>query len=143
MFPGSNLLNEAFQAIDQLTIQWHRYLDRTLSPARVWISGYAPSVPVRASVQAVNRARYADMGLDYSKTYAMLYMSQNARGLSRDDAPDRFVLPNGRTYEVVSEDDWFGEDGNWTQGINGWVGVLVVRLGKDAKTNVIEPEPEP
>lgn len=136
MFPGSNLLEDAFLAIDPLEIQWMRYRDRTLSEAGMWITGYDDPVPVEASVQAVNRSRYLQMGLDFNKNYVMLYLSQDVLDLQRDSAPDRFILPDQRVYQVVSETDWFGEDGSWATGINGWTAVLVVKLSK-AEAGVI------
>src|SRR6185503_16207345 len=101
MFPGSNLLEDAFLAIDPLEIQWLRFRDRTLSDAGMWITGYDDPVPVEASVQAVNRSRYLQMGLDFNKNYVMLYLSQDVLDLQRDSAPDRFILPDQRVYQVV------------------------------------------
>lgn len=139
MFPGSNLLEDAFMAIDPLEIQYLKFLDRVLSPAGVWISGYADPIPVEASVQAVNRSRYEHMGLDFAKNYIMLYLSQNVIDIQRDNAPDRFILPDGRTYQTVSETDWFGEDGAWATGVNGWTGVLVVKLPRNSETSNAGP----
>lgn len=131
MFPGNNLLEDAFAAIDPIEIQYLKYRSRTLSEAGVWITGYESPVPVEASVQAVNRSRYTFMGLDFNKNYCMLFLSLDVLDLQRDSAPDRFILPDDRMYQVVSETDWFGEDGAWATGVNGWTSVLVVRLKKN------------
>lgn len=136
MFPGSNLLEDAFMAIDPLTIQYRKFVDRVRTPTGLYKSGYADPVPVEASVQAVDRSRYEHMGLDFSKNYVMLYLSQDVMDIQRDNAPDRFILPNGRTYEVVSETDWFGEDGSWVTGVNGWTGVLTVKIPRNQETPV-------
>lgn len=130
MFPGSNLLEDAFLAIDPLEIKWLRYRDRVLSDAGMWITGYDDPVVVEASVQAVNRSRYLSMGLDFAKNYVMLYLSQDVLDTQRDSSPDRFILPDNRVYQVVGETDWFGEDGSWATGANGWTAVLVVKLSK-------------
>lgn len=143
MFPGSNLLNQAFRAIRPITIRMSKYHDRVLSSAGVWVTEHLPPVDVKGSVQAVNRSRYEHMGLDFAKTYYMVYLSQDAHDIQRDGSPDRFFLPDGLTYEVVGEDDWFGPDGSWTMNVPGWTGILVVRLARNTVTNFFEPEPEP
>lgn len=143
MFPGSNLLNQAFRAIRPIEVQYAAYHDRTLNEEGIWVSTYKKPVPVMASVQAVNRDRYERMGLNFANNYFMLYLSEDVGDLQRDTTPDRFLLPNGRTYDVVSENDWFGADGMWATGISGWVGVLVVELARNEVTLYHEEEDTP
>lgn len=128
MFPGSNLLDDAFEAIDSIEIQYLKWGSRTKNGVGQWASIFEAAKPVEASVQAVSRDKYVQLGLDLQKEYYNVFASLEATDINRDQAGDRFVFPNGRTYQVESSNDWFGIDGGW-QGGTGWVGpILCVRV---------------
>jgi hypothetical protein len=124
MVPGSNLLIQAFAAITPITVQYYAFQSRSTNGIGQFVSTYAPPVPVTASVQAVPREVYQEFGLDFQKNYVMIFALVDSTDLDRDQTGDQFKLPDGRIYQVVSEADWFGEDGGW-QGSQGWVGPLI------------------
>ena len=67
MIPGSNLLSQALTRIAPTEIQWLQFTGRELNDVRQWVSSFADAVTISASVQAVPRSRYKDLGLDFQK----------------------------------------------------------------------------
>lgn len=120
--PGSNLLDEAFGLIDTVEIQWLPYVDRVLNDARQWVTTYGQPQPIEASVQAVDRQTYVDLGLDFQKDYLQVYACVDSTDVDRDQTGDRFILPDGRVYQIESELPWFMMD--------GWTGSLCVKVDK-------------
>lgn len=130
MIPGSDLLSDAFEAIDSVTIGYCRWLSRTKTPQGQWQNLFSTSVDIEASVQAVPRNLYQQYGLDFQKDYVSIFTEHNITDVTRDDSGDVFIMPNGKQYQAISNNDWYGIDGGWQGGI-GWVGpVLCVRLSK-------------
>lgn len=128
MVPGSNLLFQAFAAITPIQVQYYAYSSRVPNAVGQYVTTYAAPIPVTASVQAISRDVYQEYGLDFQKNYAMIFALIDSTDLDRDQTGDQFVLPDGRTYQVQSEADWFGEDGGWQQPGNptsSWVGPLI------------------
>lgn len=124
--PGSNLLRQALRVIRPTTVDYHRYAGRVENEYGSWVTSYHPPVQIKASVQAVDRSRYESLGLDFSRSYVMIFSSHDLNGVHRDSSPDRFVLLDGRAYTAVSETDWYGIDGTWVTGSPGWSYVLAV-----------------
>ncbi|WVR18073.1 head protein [Burkholderia phage Bm1] len=120
--PSSNLLDEAFGLIETQTIQWMPYSQRTLNDVRQWVTTYAAPQDIEASVQAVDRQTYVDLGLDFQKDYVQVYACIDSTDLDRDVTGDRFILPDGRVYQIESELSWFMMD--------GWTGSLCVKVDK-------------
>jgi hypothetical protein len=118
--PGSNLLMEAFGSIDPVQIQYYAFMGRTLNMARQWVSTYAPAVPVWGSVQAVNRNKYVEFGLDFQKDYIKILVPLNAIDLDRDTSGDQFVF-GGYAYKIVDDTDWYAMD--------GWARCMGVKTG--------------
>jgi len=119
MIPGSNLLEEAFENIETQLIQYKKFNGRALNAVGQWVNSYLPDQDVEASVQAVNRNTYQQLGLDFQKNYIQIYICLNGVAITRDSAGDRFLY-NGKEYQCDSELSWFEMD--------GWVGLLAVRL---------------
>jgi hypothetical protein len=117
-------LDDATQVIDTLTIQYVKYLGRVKNAVGQWISSYATPVDVQASVQAVPRTTYNQLGLDLQKQYVNVFVSLDVTDLDRDVSGDQFILPDGRRYQLESQTDWYGIDGGFQGGI-GWVGPLL------------------
>lgn len=125
MIPGSNLLEDAFEAIDTITIQYLRFAGRSLNPVGQYVASFEPPLPVEASCQAVQRNTYVELGLDFQKQYVQIYASIGVTDLDRDVTGDRFILPDGRVYQCENQLDWFTFDGVVPP---GWVGVLCVKV---------------
>lgn len=119
MIPGSNLLDEAFAAIDTQTIAWRKYLGRAANSVGIFVPQYDADVNVEASVQAVQNDVYKQFSLDWQKDFRTLYLSQDVIDLRRDSSSDRFLI-GAKLYQVTSEVPWFE--------IDGWVGLIVVRI---------------
>ena len=117
MFPGSDLLADAFTVIDTIQIEYMQYGARVLNPVGQWVTTYMPAVPVQASVQAVPREKYTFLGLDLQKNYVSIFVQLPVIDIDRDQTGDRFVLPDGRMYQIDSQTDWYAVD--------GWVGPVI------------------
>lgn len=126
MVPGSNLLQQALRVIKPIDIIYERYAGRTETRGGSFVSSYFPPVTISASVQAVDRSRYENLGLVFGRKYVMIFSSTDMQSIVRDESPDRYTLPDGRTYTAVSDTDWFGLDGAWVTGAAGWTYVLAV-----------------
>lgn len=119
MFPGSNLLEDAMELIDTVTIEWIRFKGRTLSEIGIHVSEYHPPVFIEASVQAAGADVYERLGLSWQKKYFKLYASIPAEAVERGTSGDRFVF-NGELYQMVNDTPWHS--------IDGWMSTLIVRI---------------
>lgn len=121
--PGANLLAMALTVIGPQSINYYAQTGRVLLDDGVWSTGFAVGVTTtNLSVQAVDRALYEAMGLDYQKSYKWLYIPQTIVDLQRDVSGDRFGFA-GRKYQLQSGTDW--------QPMDGWNAVLCVDIGID------------
>ena len=118
--PGSNLLQEAFSCIGTSTIQYLADNGRNVNDVGQWVSTYAPPINIEASVQAVARSTYVELGLDLQKNYTNIFFQKDAIDLSRDATGDRVILLDGRMYQLESLTDWYLQD--------GWVECLCVQV---------------
>lgn len=119
--PGSNLLAEALQLIESQAVEYFQFTANTTTATGREVSGFAPGVVIEeGSLQAVPLTRYAMMGLDLKKKYTSWFVSANVVGVDRDRSGDCYEY-NGRRYQVVTETNWFTQD--------GWVCVIGVDIG--------------
>jgi hypothetical protein len=120
MIPGSNLLKLANRLISFQTIKYYPADGRTLNAARQYVPTFGPAFNMKASVQAVDRNSYANMGLDFNSLYVQVYAELNMIDLQRDSSGDRFVY-NGSIYAMSKGQNWFAQD--------GWATCLAIRIG--------------
>lgn len=118
--PGGNLLALAFSAITPTSIPFYKFASRTANTVGVFVSTYEDPVALLASVQAVPRNVYQDLGLDFQKDYVMVYAIRDIKDIGRGTSGDRIAW-NNSLWQLVSESDWYAMD--------TWVGVLAVRIG--------------
>ncbi len=124
--PGSNLLEEAFEVIETQPIQWMEFIERTLNPVGQYIGKWKDPVTVEASVQAVDRKTYVELGLDFQKDYVTIYACVDFDDLDRDVTGDRIFLEDGKLYQLESLLPWFD--------IDGWVGAVAVIVNNVEET---------
>lgn len=117
--PGSNLLNQAFRVIKPSEIQYMKWNGRSLNAARQYVDTYDAAVPMKASVQAVDRSRYLEMGLDFQKDYVRIWARADLISLDRDYSGDLFIW-NGKQYKLNDDTDWDVMD--------GWARATAVRI---------------
>lgn len=113
--PGSNLLRQARSLIKFQTVEYFPFVSRQLNASRQWVSTFGASFQLSASVQAVPRSRYADMGLEFNGEYIQLYAMLDIVDLRRDSSGDRLIW-NGDLYQMESGKSWFIQDG-WAQAL--------------------------
>ncbi|AAT37725.1 head protein [Burkholderia phage BcepB1A] len=109
--PGLNLLAMALGLIASETVEYFAETGRTKQPNGVFIASYASPVPIEeCSVQAVDRSKYTDLGLDFQKTYVTWFVPNQAfTTIKRGKAGD--VLEwNGGRYQMNGGIDWTGQD---------------------------------
>lgn len=121
MIPGSNLLAQALTVIAPTQCLHWATTGRTLNSIGQWIVTYAEPVNIWASVQAVPRKVYRELGLDFQKSYVQFYSVTLITDLTRDTAGDLLEW-NGRRYQLESKNDW--------KAIDGWAGVVGVDIGE-------------
>ncbi|ENU3061693.1 hypothetical protein MLT67_12180 [Escherichia coli] len=110
MIPGSNLLNVALRVIGSQTLEYHAYTGRQTNAAGYDVAAYADPVPISGSFQPVPRAQYANLGLDYQKTYWNFYASADLLDVARDVSGDQLSF-NGARYQCESITPWRSIDG--------------------------------
>ena len=113
--PGSNLLNQALTVIAPQTVQYQRFVSRDTNQIGYDVSVFADPVPVRGSFQPVPRSRYEFQGLDFSKSYWVLFAPLGMIGVDRDVSGDQLTF-QGRRYQVESITAWHGVDG-WSEAL--------------------------
>lgn len=125
MVPGSNLYKLAAKVIAQQTVGYHRFISRDDNVIGLDVAKYAPVKDIRGSFQPVPRNLYEKLGLDFQNSYFTLYAARDILDIQRDVSGDQITFCNEK-YQVLSlSGDWFH--------IDGWVGVLCVKVGnKDA-----------
>jgi hypothetical protein len=118
--PGSNLLKMANRLIRFQQIKYYPADGRSLNAARQYVPTFGPSFDMKASVQAVDRNSYANMGLDFNSIYVNVFAPLDMIDLERDSSGDRFVY-NGHIYSMSKGQNWFAQD--------GWATCLAIRIG--------------
>jgi hypothetical protein len=118
--PGSNLFLRAIRLIKPTTVQYLKFSGRTQNAARQWVAAFETAVPIQASVQAVARSSYTDMGLDFQKNYIKIFAAANLVNIKRDSSGDRFIY-NGMLYQIEDQNTWFLLD--------GWASCIAVEVG--------------
>lgn len=127
--PGSNLLRLASRLIKFQTVKYYPFASRQLNAARQWVPTFGEPFDLSASVQAVPRNSYADMGLNFNGQYVKIFASLDIIDLKRDSSGDRFVW-QGNWYQLEAGKGWFAQD--------GWASAL----GTLVKENSQGPDPE-
>lgn len=88
------------------------YKGRTLDKMRNYVTTYEEPITLLASVQAVLRNQYVELGLELQKNYVKIWVDKDIVDLDRDASGDYFVF-GGKTYKMEDETTWFDQDG-WT-----------------------------
>ena len=120
LVPGGNILEDAFAAIGTLTCKYIPWKTRSINEVGQWASLYGTAVDVEVSIQAVDREMYVELGLDFQKDYLTIYAMVDATNIDRNTTGDRFVLPDGKTYQIESIRSWFLMD--------GWMCALCIKV---------------
>lgn len=119
MTPGANLLISALSIIQPQPFEYLKFAGRTTNDIGIDVPSFDPSETMTGSIQAVSRTLYQVMGLDWKKNYIVIYSVGAITGVERDSSGDR-VRFNGKTFQVLSENDW--------QPMDGWQGSLCVEI---------------
>lgn len=112
--PGSNLYARATRVIATSKFSYVMFTGRINNEIAELVSTYAKPILTTGSVQPVPRNLYEQYGLDFQRSYIMIYASQAVIDVSRDTSGDQVIFPvGGATYNVLSDTRWFPIDG-WT-----------------------------
>jgi hypothetical protein len=120
VIPGSNLFLRASKLISRNPINYWPYLSRVKNASRQWVSTFGPVQVIYASVQAVSRDTYVQLGLDFQRNYVTVFAAINVVDLVRDSSGDQFVF-DGKIYQIESQNTWFLRD--------GWAECMAVEIG--------------
>lgn len=117
--PGSNILAAALTVICPEGFEYFKYRGTTTNAIGFDVVSFEAGVMVSGTVQAVDRAIYSDLGLDWEKQYIRIWTTQDIDDLERDRAGDQIEW-NGDRYQIVDQSDWHSQD--------GWNGCLFVEV---------------
>lgn len=131
MIPGFNLLRVANRAIRFQPIAYMRDGGRTTDATGRFVTTRSPAITLMASVQAVKRDKYHDMGLDFQKEYVKVFASLDVIDIGRDESGDQFVF-GYKLFQIESETNWYVQD--------GWASCLCVLIKKLTPQEVAEYE---
>lgn len=118
--PGSNLLRQAMKVIKPSVVKYLRFNGRILDARRQYIDSYEPEVDLVASVQAIQRSAYKDLGLDFQKNYIKIWAAADLIDIARDNSGDIFKW-GGRKYKLIDNTNWMLMD--------GWASALAIDIG--------------
>ena len=118
----NNLFNQASTIIPSQGGEIIRWSGRVRNAKGNWEDQYAAPAPICGSFQSVPRTIFEKMGLDYKKTYYMLFTSEDVSGLERDKAGDRIIY-SGKLLKAETEGGW--------KPVDGWSGILMVEIPDD------------
>lgn len=118
--PGSNLLKQAMKAIKPTTIKYVKFNGRTQDALRNWVDQYSLPTDLRASVQAIARDKYQELGLDLQKNYIKMWASADLIDLKRDYSGDYFIY-GGIKYKLNNQTHWYLQD--------GWASAIAIDIG--------------
>ena len=120
MIPGANILKKALSVISSQTVAYYKNTGRATNDAGLDVATFAAPVNVSGSVQAVNRAKYEFLGLDFEKSYIMAYLPiVGVIDIARDLSGDQMTY-GGRRYQLISSTPWM---------VDGWSALLGVDIG--------------
>lgn len=121
MIPGMNLLGMALSIIAQQPVMYYRYTGRSINDAGEYVSAFADPVEIEGcSVQAVDRSKYEEMGLDVTKKYYTWFAPTDIQDPGRDISGDQLEW-GGMRLEVQGQTPWYSLD--------GWDNALVMYVG--------------
>lgn len=117
-FPGGNLYGLARGLVGTQAYTFFGGSGRVLDTRGLWVTSFAPGVPLRDSIQAIERKLYQSLGLELDRYYIIIYTDNPLLVVERDISGDQIEF-NGERYQLLSDTDWRPQD--------GWRGVLAVR----------------
>lgn len=107
--PGSNLLARAFTMIARQSVDWLQFQGLVTNAAYIEVPTWSVAVPITGSFQPVDRKLIQDLGLDWTKNYAIFYSENSFTDVTRDVTGDRLVYA-GQTYQIESKQPWYTQD---------------------------------
>lgn len=119
IIPGANVLGLALSIIARQKFQYKAFVSRATADNGMLVSNYDDPVAMSGSVQAVPRNLFANMGLEFNKSYFWFYVERSVVDVTRDVSGDQFLW-NGGTFQALSKTPW--------SAIDGWDAVLTVQV---------------
>lgn len=110
MIPGANLFNLATNLITPTRVSFRRFAGREKNEVLQWVSRFEDPRWIVASVQAVKRNAYKNLGLDFQKNYTKIWAPENIINVDRDHAGDEFAW-NGYVHQIEENTRWYFIDG--------------------------------
>ena len=123
--PGMNLYAMATSLIGKQDYKFFSFIDNTTDDRGIDVPAFDPAVDLRDSIQAIPRSLFQSLGLDYQRSYIMIYTDNPLITVERNRPGDQISIGTDR-FQLLSTNDWTS--------IDGWQGVLAVR--QDPETSV-------
>lgn len=114
-----NVLKTALKMIPPEPIEYYKFSSRAINDIGIEENTYSSAITIHASVQAVPRSMYEQLGLDLQKKFVTVYTAQNVIDVGRDTSGDKFLY-YGETYLIESKTDWIS--------FNKWNSFMAVRV---------------
>ncbi|MDL2313389.1 hypothetical protein LJC36_00235 [Desulfovibrio sp. OttesenSCG-928-C14] len=100
-----NILGLAMTIIPKQEALLFRWTGRESNDLGLDVDTFDPPVPLKGSIQPVDRTRYAYLGLDASKKYISVYSTTLAGTVTKIKNPDQIEYQGSR-WEVMADTDW-------------------------------------
>ena len=121
MITGLNILNAALSVIPHSSVEYQKFISKTVNDFGVTVQSFSEPKRVKAIVESgivnaiggngVELKDYKDMGLDWSKRYITVWLSYVGLEPPADrDGSDR-ILWDGKTFSVIQVEDRGDYDG--------------------------------
>lgn len=132
--PGANLYRLATRLITPQRVQYYMFKERATDRQRNFVNIYNEPRKLMASVQAVPREKYSEMGLNWQKNYVKIFVDRDVIDLDRNASGDMFVFgkTRKRVYKLEDESTWFEQD--------GWAACLAVQVQQSFPITFLPPE---
>ncbi len=112
----------ALSVLGRTAVSYFKFAGRTTNAGGVMFTMYSAAVTVSTgSVQAINKKKYEELGLDWEKSYISWYVPNlDAVDLARDVSGD-VIEVLGRRWQLMGSNNWYL--------IDGWKSLIAVDIG--------------
>ena len=113
------LLASALKLVGTQTVSYEKFIGRTTGRGGIDTFTFETAVQLKGNFQPLEEKLYEVKGLDFNKKYFTFYSLTKFIEIDRDMSSDKITF-GGETYQILDKNDWYD--------VNGWEGVLCVRL---------------
>ena len=113
MVTGWDLLKQASDLIPTQAVQYRKHTGgATINDFGIDVPQYASATSIKGvHVQAMPSKMYAQLGLQPGRNARRVFINADLQGMESQFEGGDLLIFEGRTWKIVSVDDWYGYDG--------------------------------